>query len=144
MLVFGGIAVQKPAGWQEHCKPESELQCRSRKAVRSTASWSRDCSTKAGRVPGALPSFGGTAVQKPESCQEHCKPEPGLQYRSRQAVRNTASRSRDCSVKAGKPSGALQAGPERAVQNPKEATNNASKRQGYSANHEIKAPAMQA
>ena len=87
---LGEIAVQKPAGWQEHCKPESELQCRSRKAVRSTASWSWDCSTKAGKLPRALQAVAGISVQKPASRQEHCKPVPREQYRSPKEATSTA------------------------------------------------------
>ena len=107
---FGRIAVQKPERSQEHCHLLAGLQCRSRQAGRSTASRSRNCSAEAGKLSGALQAGAGTAVQKPEGCQEHCHLLAELQYKSRKVAKSTASRSPDCSTEAGKPSGTLQAG----------------------------------
>ena len=112
------FAVRIPQNHHQHCKLSPDLQCGSRKTIIRTASRGRESSAKARESAGALQARAGSALQKPESLQEHCKPGPGVQYKSQKACRSTASRGRKYSTKAGKPAGALQALSRLALQIP--------------------------
>ena len=114
-----GSAVQRPESRQEHCKLEPGVQCRSRHAGSSTASWSRECSAKARKQVITMQARAESAVQKPTSRHQHCHYLAGMQCTSRKVGCSNASWIWECSAKASKPSVALQAGAGSAVQKPK-------------------------
>ena len=88
-----GKALQKLENGQGHCTVASQMYCRPRKISRSTARSRRKCSTEAGKKAGALHCCAGSAVQKPESNQEHCKSSPERHCRSQKSSKRNARKT---------------------------------------------------
>ena len=90
---LAGSAVQKPENGPGHCTVAPRVQCGSRKTGRGTAKVSWKCSTEAGKRARALHGRAESAVQKPESNQEHCKSSSEVHCRSQKSSKRNARKT---------------------------------------------------
>ena len=94
-----GSAVQKPENGPGHCTVAPRVQCGSRKTGQGTAKVSWKCSTEAGKRARALHGRAESAVQKPESNQEHCKSSSEVHCRSQKSSKRNARKTGRSSCK---------------------------------------------